>query len=241
MNSISRRRLLGYSALLGAALPAYGLFGASRAHASTLPLAGDWILSRLIERQLSDGNFISVARSWGVQFRAKIGGYEAVGNQLSVDVKAPEKLAELVRLEEHRVSNLLPIEMTSRGMIHSAGTASSGDDLAQAVGLAKEILAEAGASETKQSQAKQFLNQLQSAAHPLLDNLPPDLFFPSDEKVEKTDTVQLPDGTYGRFHLEYWGKTQDGSSLLHTAQRIITTTIGQSSRISREVWTLKPR
>jgi len=241
MTTVSRRKLLGYSVMLGAGLPGLSLSSGLQAKPDHMPTLGTWLLSRLIERQLSDGNFISVSRTWEVQFHARPSGYEVVGKQIDVGVKAPESLAELAQLEKRRTSVLLPIEITARGLISSTGSADADEDLANAVAVAKEIMVQAGASQTEQNQARQFMNQLQGAAHPLLDNLPPDLFFPSDEKVEKTDTVQLPDGTYGRFHLEYWGKTQDGSSLLHTAQRIITTTIGQSSRISRETWMLKPR
>lgn len=245
MKSVSRRRLLGYSTLLGvgigAGLPGLSLLGSRPAHANTLLPLGNWLLSRLIERQLSDGNFISIARSWGVQFRASATGYEAIGNQLSVEVKAPVRLAELARLEEQRVSNFLPIAMNSRGMIYSVGDAETDEDLAKAVVLAKQIMAQAGASDAKQDQARQFMSQLQGAAQPVLENLPPDLFFPSGKKVEKTEAVPLPDGTYGQFRLEYLGTPQADTSLLDTAQRIITTTIGQSSRISRETWSLKPR
>jgi len=243
MTTVSRRKLLGYSVMLGAGLPGLSLSSGLQAKPDHMPPLGTWLLSRLIERQLNDGNFISVSRTWEVQFHARPNGYEVVGKQIDVGVKAPESLAELAQLEKRRKSGLLPIEITAHGLISSAGSADTdtGEDLANAVAAAKEIMVKAGASQTEQNQARQFMKQLQSAAHPLLDNLPPDLFFPSDEKVKKTDTVQLPDGTYGRFHLEYWGKTQDGSSLLHTAQRIITTAIGQSSRISRETWMLKPR
>ncbi len=244
MKSVSRRRLLGYSTLLGVGigtgLPGLSLLGSSPTHAAALLPSGNWLLSRLIERQLSDGNFISIARSWGVQFRASATGIEAIGNQLSVEVKAPDQLAELARLEEQRVSSLLPIAMNSRGMIYSAGDAETDEDLAKAVVLAKQIMAQAGASDAKQDQARQFMSQLQGAAQPVLESLPPDLFFPSGKKVEKTEAVPLPDGTYGQFRLEYLGTPQADTSLLDTAQRIITTTIGQSSRISRETWSLKP-
>ena len=241
MVMVSRRKMLAGSGLAATMVvgPAWANPAPSQALLK-LP-EGSWSLARLIERQLADGKFVNVSRRWNVQFLQRDRNIDVVGEQVDVKVEAPAALAQLAQLEEARdTSGLFPIVLTGQGLIDTAGSSDAASDVAQAASVAQGLLAKMGASKSQQDGAAQFLSQLQNAAHPLLDSLPPDLFRPNGEKLEVVEAVGLPDGTQGEFTLDYLGTAQAGSGWLDTAQRIITTRIGSSSRISRETWSLKP-
>ncbi|MEP5937707.1 MAG: hypothetical protein ABJ239_05225 [Erythrobacter sp.] len=233
---VSRRKLLGVGLVAG-----FGLTCPVLARASVPLPKGDWTLSRSIERQLGDGNFVIVNRRWNVQFVAEGTGSHVVGRQTDVSVTAPERLQQLAKLEEDRATNdMFPIELTALGLIHSAGPLNQAEAIDKAALMAIAILDKSGAGAASKGAARQFLAQLQSSASPVLETLPPDLFRPSGEKTETVRAVKLPDGSNGEFRLEYWGQSQASSPWLDQAQRIITTRIGDSSRLSRETWMLKP-
>jgi hypothetical protein len=241
---ISRRGLLGASVIggLGLVVPAFARSGLA-------PPTGSWGLSRIIERELGDGSFITVQRDWKLSF-VQIGqGVQINGHQTGVDVAAPERLAALAQLEKERiVGDLFPLTLSSAGLIEAAaaGSAEAGSaagesadqQVRRAVVIAEQMFQARDVNLAQQEQARMFMNQLQNTAQPLLETLPPDLLYPRGGTSEAIQSVNLPNGEQGEFKLEYSARAQPNSGWLDQAERLITTTIGSSSRTSRESWRL---
>lgn len=66
------------------------------------PPAGPMLYTRRLERGLRDGASIVVSRRFSVEFRRQGDGYRVDGQQVGVDVSAPEALAEFARIERER-------------------------------------------------------------------------------------------------------------------------------------------
>lgn len=199
------------------------------------------LLTRRLSRGLSDGKQIEVTREWLVQFKQQGRGYAILGHQINVAVEAPVRVAALADIERARSTDAkFPILLDQGGLIVAAGEAKSEADVAKAVSIAEQILADSSLSELEKREAKANLHQFASGRRSQLEHLPRDLFFPRGSGFSETRKVSLPDGTVGEFHVEYASEAQADSGLLKQAERKITTLIGQDKRVSAEHWNLRP-
>ncbi len=239
MVSMTRRAWLGMSMATG-----IGFASPALAMHQLIPPPGQWKLRRSIARELADGAFITIVREWRVAFQPdplSAGGLQLQGEEIAVEVDAPPALAPFAELERGRtVSGLFPIRLSPSGLILTTGALSACDQVAKAVALAESAFAQRGASQVRREQLRQYMVQIQSQAQPLLETLPPDLLHPAGGTIETVQPVNLPGGETGEFRLEYWARSQADCGWLDEAQRLITTTIGGSTRVSRETWALLP-
>ncbi len=236
MDGISRRDVILGSAGLAACL------ASPAAAAPGVPLPeGPMLLSREIRRELSDGKAIVVRRSWLVRFVPNGRGIAVEGKQASASVDAPEKLRPLAELEEQRDTNgMFPILLSADGRIVGAGSGQDADDIAKAVRIAEGLIAKSNRTPTQKSEAVQYLGAIQAAGGSLLETLPPDLFYPSGREMRQHRDIALPDGATGEIELVYASSSLAGESWLERASRDIVTRLGNSERVSSEIWRMVP-
>ncbi|AWW73241.1 hypothetical protein CD351_02235 [Erythrobacter sp. KY5] len=197
-------------------------------------------LSRRIQRSLRDGQMVCVDRTWAVRFGRQGQGIAINGAQVDVRVDAPPSLAQLARLEEARsTDDMWPMLVSQDGMLVASDGRVSEEDLASAIAIAKEILAKRRARAQPSEAELRYLTDLQSAGSALLDRLPEDLFFPKMGPVKASRQMELPDGMTGEFEVRYEGVADERGGWLSHAERSITTRIGSSEQITREVWRME--
>lgn len=231
MFDTSRRTALrcGLAGLAVLTLPAQALASAA------LP-TGSMLLRRRLERGLSDGKAITVERHWAVQFTAGARGITVSGEQVAVSVEAPEKLAQLAAIEEQRdTSNMFPILLSDSGEISGVGAIDDRSVVVEAVKVAEALITRAGGTAADH---RQHLAAIQAAGAQLLETMPRDLLYPKNDAWEESRELPLPDGGSGEIAVRYQARSSDEAPWLDRAERVVTTRVAESSRTSREVWSL---
>jgi len=234
----SRRDLL-HAARTAAFFAAFTLPGALQAR-EMLEIPANWMtLRRIIERELGDGRTLAVTRDWRVAFARDGMGAQISGEQIAVDVDAPEKLAALAAIERSRSTDaMFPIALSAEGLIQSAGRYTETDDIEAAVREAGAILEQRGFPPDEAARRLRYIAQLEHASGSLLNQLPPDLCFPRNQSVTTVRPVQLPDGVEGAFEMTYTAKTAPGQPWLESSERKVVTRVGSEERLLREIWML---
>lgn len=201
---------------------------------------GPHILSRRIERSLSDGEWISVDRSWQVEFSRQAQGISISGQQVDVEIKAPTSLAPIAAIEQARsTAEMWPMLLNASGMLFGAGVGISERDLSAAVEAAQSLLAERPAPASVRAQRLHYLASMQRAGSSLLDQLPDDLFFPTIGPMHAVRPVELPGGMTGEFELSYSAVAVPEKGWLDRAQREVITRLAGTQKIAREHWAMR--
>ena len=204
------------------------------------PPTGPMVLSRTVIRELADGKQIVVKRSFRVQFVPATDGFVLTGTPIAVSVEVPPVLARLGELERQR-SDLgpFPLAIDRAGMINAqAGT---GDDR-QANQQAKQavagmIQAAPLPGETKRD-AIQVLGSM--TADPRGSPWPTDLFAAHDSERRQHRSVALGDGSTGEIEVLLRVGKWLPCGMPALFERIITTELAGTRKVSREVWSLEP-
>ncbi|MEM7689491.1 MAG: hypothetical protein AAF291_10760 [Pseudomonadota bacterium] len=228
-------------------LLATGAFAASACSFAVSPLlaagvalpSGAFSLTRRLLRGLRDGKAIIVERSWHVAFAQQSRGIAISGEQTSVSVEAPERLAPIAKIEQDRSTKaMFPILLAPDGTIMAAGENTSQTSFVASIASAQRLLETSGFTKSGAAEQAVYMAQLQKAGSSLLDQLPADLFFPSTAPLREARIVALPNGGSGEFELNWEASVQDGTALLNAARREVITRIGSSERRSSEDWSL---
>lgn len=236
MVGVTRRGMLA-----GMGVPALALFSGAPvlARASLSVPEAPMRLTRRLERGLKGGESIVVTRQWQIDFARQGRGASITGRQVSAAVFAPEKLTQLARIEETRsTDDMWPILLSENGRIVAAGQYTREKDFAAAVNEAEAMIARRPSSEETKAQQRQYLAQLHRSGGSLLDNLPPDLFFPETDQRETRRPVALPGGLKGEFVMNFTARKAADRHWLAEAERVVTTRIGDDLRRSSDRWTL---
>jgi hypothetical protein len=197
---------------------------------------------RLLEREVGAGGMIRVQRSWEVYFERQGRGIVVTGRQTGAEVTAPPHLGALARIEQQRdTSALFPLLLGEAGMLMSSGAAPADDDaVAAAMRMAEAMIARQPVPPQERDRNRFYLAQVHAAGSNLLDNLPPDLFFPLGIPIARSETVMLPDGLPGRFALSYSARPQGDAPWLAQAERRVVSEVGGLVRRASEAWSLSP-
>jgi len=239
MSELSRRSMLGGALTLTACCIGWPLSAQSYGKRRFKLPQGAMILSRRIERPLSDGAMIVVTRSWEVLFAPSGQGITVEGHQLEADVEAPAKLAALAQLEkDRRTDDMFPILLSSDGKVLRAGTPDNRADLQKAADLAAEIIERSSRTTQEKKALISYLPALQAAGGTLMDALPPGLFFPAAGEQREIRKLNLPDGLVGEIELLSTAQNAPGEQWLGRIERRIVTRVGGTSQESRELWTM---
>jgi len=197
------------------------------------------ILRRRLVRGLRGGEQITIDRAWAVTFNPVSKGAEIVGHQISADVGAPEMLSSLARVEQERSTDaMFPIQLDAHGALVAAGPFTLGEDLAIAVDIASQLIAERPVFNTDKQQQLDYITGMQRAATDWLDSLPSDLFYPVREPIRTVQRIDMSSGSMGEFELLYEATPHQDGPWLGRAKRQIVTRIGGGERASSEEWTL---
>lgn len=202
--------------------------------------AGPIELERQLDRHLADGALIRVRRSWLCAFEALGAGARVRATQVSASVDAPPALAAFAQIEQQRdASGIFPLELDRAGMIVGwEGKADAGLD--QAVMRALALIRSAVIDGDAQREAAAFVRQVASAAAALVSAVPRDLFFPEPGRRAETHPVPLAGGLTGSYEVVVEAEAGGPGGLLSFSERRVTTRIGESSRETREAWTIRP-
>lgn len=237
-----RREALFRAAIFSLGL---GLVGAQPALAVSAhrfnPGARPMVYTRRLVRGLAGGGAIEVKRSFEVSFIEKRGsGFELVGRQIDVAVDAPAPLQALADIERNRIEQgLFPLQLDRDGMIQTKSPVSAKQATQLAVTKAM-AMAETTESVSDPQLFRQFLQQVQQSAAQFMSQLPVDLFAPSTHPVVLRRELPLPGDLSGEVEVVYESAADPSTGLLTTAQRAVTTRIGDDSRTAQEAWSLKP-
>lgn len=199
-------------------------------------------LLRVLERGIGARGMaaITVRRWWEVRFERQARGILATGRQIRAEVDAPPRLAELAAIEQRRdASALFPLTLSEDGAIITLPSApGQSGAVSAAMRAAEALIARQLLPPAQRERIALYLAQVHRAGSGLLDTLPDDLLFPSGDPVERSDTVELPDGLTGHFTLHYAAVAQPGAPWLARAERRVSTMVGDHLRRATETWTL---
>lgn len=206
------------------------------------PPAGSLKYTRRLVRGLRGGYQMSVLRSFAVRFEPQPGGGFALGGeQIAVEVRAPERMAGFAELERRRVERgLFPLMLDARGGIVGGPEPRSSELLDEAVAEARRLLAERAASAGERAEADAFVQLVHQLGAGLCARLPDDLFAPAEHRRVEQRTIELPDGGSGVVEIVFTADADPATGLMQTAQREIVTAIESDRRTTYEDWTLAP-
>jgi hypothetical protein len=235
--------LAGAAALL--TLAAQG--SAAQASAVPAPRAGasgfappeaDMLLTRRLERPLSDGKAIITERTYQVRIVRADQGFRVEGRLIDIRVDAPPQLGALADIERRRLDpGMFPVMLDGEGLIVQAGDSASGGSLDQAGAVAAAQLDAAGVSGADRQDAQAFIARLRGS--PARVEWPADVFRPAVGVRRHKRVLPLPGGETGEATIEVRGARGDGRGELASLERVVTTRIGESHQISREAWRLE--
>lgn len=199
------------------------------------------VLSRTVIRELADGKQIVVKRSFRVQFVPSEGGFVLTGTPIAVSVDVPPVLAPLGELERRRSdAGPFPLMVDNQGLIHPAPSGGLTDPGVRqeakqaATGL---IQGTALPAATKQG-AVQVLGTM--AADPRSSPWPVDLFIAHDSERRQHRSITLGDGSAGEVEVLLKVESWLPCGMPALFERIITTDLAGTRRVSHEVWSLEP-
>jgi hypothetical protein len=202
---------------------------------------GDFLLGRVLTRELGDGAAIVVTRRWRIHFAAAEGGMVVGGEQVFAEVAAPPVLAPLATLEKTRATaHIFPLRLDPLGHITGNEREMDAAHLLHAIETGQAMVAHGPDGEARAKDAKTFLAQLARMGAEAVSTLPRDLFYPAPTRNSATRSLALPGGDDGTISVITDASVQAGSGLLRASERAIMTRIGDSTRMAKEGWSLAP-
>lgn len=239
MRSLDRRSLICLAAG-GVALAELPARGASHGAAFDPPLA-PMLYARRLERELPDGASFAVTRRFAIRFLRQADGFRVEGEQVGVEVDAPEALAEFARLErERRETGLFPLVLDFEGIIRGGDPAVDTARLDEAVREAEARIEQGDHPPAERERQRAFVEAVHRSAGAILTELPRDLFAPVDCPRSDRRTVALPGGGTGEVRQTFDAVREPATGLMREARREVTTAIGVDRRRTVESWTLDP-
>lgn len=200
------------------------------------PPANELVLTRTLWRSLHDGQQIMVRRRYDVRFVADGSGYRLDGRLIDATVEAPAALAAFAALERNRVDvSLFPVRIDAQGRILVDGTPPQPGAHAAVDGLARTALGRAQLAAEERGAAGQQLSLL-TGGYGAIGNLPPDLFQPQPGERHERRRIALPGGMEGEVEVAVKVAAPRLHSVPQTVERVVTTTLEGTTRVSREVW-----
>lgn len=195
------------------------------------------VLTRTVHRVLPGGKEIVVARRYRIRFVGEALGYRVDGELLDCEVSAPPPLAALAQLERQRPEvGLFPIRLDSAGRIVQEPLHTPVEALAQGSQVAREQISVAPLTPTDRRDASSFVRQL--ATQGAFTAWPVDLFRPTAGRRSERKDFALPDGSAGSVAVEINARAIAYDGLLDRVERIVTTSLEGTQRVTREEWTL---
>ncbi|MFM5948898.1 MAG: hypothetical protein ACKOPM_06675 [Novosphingobium sp.] len=230
--------LAGAAALIPALAAVHtGSAFAETAASQFAPPSTTLTLTRTVFRSLSDGKQIIVTRRYAIRFSPEADGYRLDGELIDAEVDAPPALAGLAEIERKRSDiGLFPAKLDSHGLIRSTGGAVDAQIKQKTVDVAGRLIASAPLDRDAKRDSAGLVTQLANASAP--SSWPRFLFNPGMGPRVDTRKVPLPDGSQGEVEVKVSAEGLMPGGMAHKVERVITTRLEGTTRVSREVWTL---
>jgi len=198
------------------------------------------LYTRRIEQSLPNDAHFTVSRTFAIRFREEVGGYRVEGEQVAVEVDAPESLAAFAEMERERHEQaLFPLLLSHDGLIEG-GDPPDGAAPDRAVQEVLHRIAELPLPADDQAELGRFARAVHANAAALLTQLPRDLFAPAEEESRHRQTLALPGGDEGNVTVAFAAETEPATGLMRSARREVVTEFGGNRRRTLESWTLVP-
>ncbi len=202
------------------------------------PPATPMVLSRTVIRELSGGQQLVVTRRFRVQFVPSVSGYTLTGAPLDVRIEVPPMLAKLAELERQRTDpGPFPLTVDARGMIQTADSTSAIPAIRDSIRQAgTAMIGTAPILPDQRRDAAQLLGQL--ASNQRISPWPADLFVAANGERRQHRSIALADGSQGEVEVILKVDQLLPCGMPASFERIITTQLAGTQRISRERWTM---
>ncbi|MFM5884299.1 MAG: hypothetical protein ACKOQ3_03025 [Novosphingobium sp.] len=212
---------------------------AATAGSAAAPFAppSNGVLTRTVWRYLSDGQQIVVTRRYAVRFQVANEGYWLEGNLIEAKVDAPAELAAFAELERQRPDNTFPIQLDRSGRIVSEGAPPSPETRQRVDQLMRQTLNAARIGAAGKAEA---LGQvpLLSAAGRAGTPVWADLFKAEPGESHEVRKLALPGGAEGEVEVATRVGQGGVASPSREVERVVTTRLAGTTKVSREVWSL---
>lgn len=236
------RRVLLHLAGMAVTLPLIGILSvAAQPTGRFAPPPGPMLYTRRLERELAGGASLTVSRSFAVRFVPEADGFRVDGEQVSVEVAAPEALDSLARLERERIeTGLFPLLLDAAGAIRGVSHAAQGEQLDEAVRDVTERIERGEHTPAERDALRAFVEAVHRSAVELVTELPRDLFAPGAAPREERRAIALPGGETGQVRLTFSAERDPATGLMRTARRVVVTEVAGDLRRTVESWSLTP-
>lgn len=239
--TLSRLLLVGAAALLPIASAEWpDMAEASAPQRLFAPPQGDLVLSRTIVRRLVDGKEIRVTRRYRIHFERLDDGFRLDGVLIDVAIEAPPSLAAILDAERKRSdAGLFPVRLDRSGAILPDGTGPTDriarqQAMAAAAGMVSSADLDVGAHQ-------QLLDLIAKLADSTPNSpWPTDLFRAQPGERRQERQVVMADGSQGQVEVVMRVGALLDCGLPGSVERIVTTRLGGSERVSRELWSMAP-
>ena len=226
-----------------ALIPGIAIAGQATLATSTLdlqefkPPLRPMILTRELHLPLANGKEIVSLRRYTIQMVADGAGWRIAGHFLDVQVSAPPVLAALVDMERHRSDDgLFPMRLAHNGLIEAAALPVDRQAVHQAATQSVTRIASSGLPSAERQVATGFVRKIEANNQAGVTAWPTDLFHPAQPQHSESRAMALPGGETGTITVATQSRADRG--LMQSYERVVTTEIGGSQRVTREVWTL---
>lgn len=238
----ARRRALLRLAGMAVTLPLVSIVSAAAQPAGAFaPPANPMLYTRRLERELADGARLVVTRSFAVRFIREADGFRVEGEQVGVEVEAPEQLAALAALERERVeTGLFPLQLDRAGAIRATSRAAQSEQLDRAVREVTARIEQGQHIPAERDAMRAFVEAVHRSAGELVTELPRDLFAPTAEPRAESRSIALPGGDAGSVQMTFTAERDPATGVLRAARREVVTEVAGDHRRTIESWRLEP-
>lgn len=227
--------LAGLAALMPGAVGTTPARAASSAAQPRFDPPSEAVLTRTVWRYLSDGQQIVVTRRYAVRFEAAAEGYRLDGALIEATVDAPQDLAPFAELERTRAdTTMFPIVLDGGGRILTDGSLPGPEARNRAADLALRTIGSAKLSQDVKTLAARQVPVL--TANSSVTPVPPDLFQPHPGQRREVRKLALPGGMEGEVEVAMKVDTAGSGRLPRQVERVVTTRLAGTTKVSREVW-----
>ncbi len=204
--------------------------------AAFMPPTGPIIMTRTLVRILADGKQVVVTRRFAIRFTPEGDGFRLDGEQIAAEVIAPAALAGLAEIERKRLDKgLFPVRLDSQGMIRPASPTRDPAAKLEAVLQGQQMIAASAIPLEAKRERADTLNKVSNSAAG--SAWPVFLFNPgSQERIERRK-LALPSGNEGEVEVRITVQGLMANGLPLAVERVVTTRLSGTSRVTREVWT----
>jgi hypothetical protein len=191
-----------------------------------------------LRRALPGGVELVARRRYQVRIVRSGEGFSVEGALLSCDVEVPPMLEPLAAIERARPdTGMFPIALGADGLIlPGSGHVAPSQALHRAAAVASSEVDRVVADPAERQQAQAFVRQVELQAAGA--QWPADLFHPAPGTRRESRAVALPGGGEGHVTIEINVGTIGAGGLLSRLERVVTTELGGTTRVTREEWTL---